>query len=158
MKEIRYIYRQGKYSDVTISPVTYVPDFFQLEIELESEVFYELRKKNGITPFMLRDSTPSEFEEIKQFFSNNSSSFFFLFDGEDRTEENLIGSILLLGNYIQCLAVASKYQRKGYGEQLVKYGVNHALAQGHKTVELTLIEGNTRALALYTKLGFTVKD
>ena len=152
------MYNKGKFSDVTIHPVTYMPEFFQLEIELESEVFYELRKKNGITPFMLRDSTPSEFEEIKQFFFNNSSSFFFLFDGEDRTEENLIGSILLLGNYIQCLAVASKYQRKGYGEQLVKYGVNSGLAQGHKTVELTLIEGNTQAQALYTKLGFTVKD
>jgi len=158
MKEIRYMYNKGKFSEVTIRPVTYASEFFQLEIELESEVFYELRKKNGITPFALKDSTPSEFEEIKQFFFNNSSSFFFLFDGEDRTEENLIGSILLLGNYIQCLAVASKYQRKGYGEQLVKYGVNHALAQGHKTVELTLIEGNTRALALYTKLGFIVKD
>ena len=78
------MYNKGKFSDVTICPVTYVSEFFQLEIDLESEVFYVLRKKNGITPFMLRDSTPSEFEEIKQFFSNNSSSFFFLFDGEDR--------------------------------------------------------------------------
>ena len=146
------------FTDVSIAPVTYTSDFFQLEIELEYEVFYELRKKNGITPFALKDSTPSEFEEIKQFFSKNSSSFFFVFDGEDRTAENLIGSILLLGNYIQCLAVASKYQRKGYGEQLVKYGVNSALSQGHKTVELTLIDGNTRAQALYTKLGFTVKE
>lgn len=135
-----------------------MPDFFQLEIDLESGVFYELRKKNGITPFALKDSTPPELEEIRQFFSNNSSSFFFLFNGDNRTEENLIGSILLLGNYIQCLAVASKYQRRGYGEQLVKYGVNYALAQGHKTVELTLVDGNTQALALYKKLGFTVKD
>lgn len=152
------MYNKGKFSDVAIRPVTYVPDFFQLEIELESEVFYELRKKNGIMPIALKDSTPSELDEIKQFFPKNSSSFFFLFDGDNRTEESLIGSILLLGNYIQCLAVAKKYQRKGYGEQLVKYGVNYALAQEYKTVELTLIEGNTQALALYTKLGFTVKD
>lgn len=158
MKEIRYVYNKGKFSDVAIRPVTYTSGFFQLEIDLESEVFYELRKKNGIRPFALKDSTPSEFEEIKQFFSNNSSSFFFLFDGEDRTAENCIGSILLLGNYIQCLAVAKKYQRKGYGEQLVKYAVNYAFSQGYKTVELTLIDGNTQAQALYTKLGFTVKN
>jgi ribosomal protein S18 acetylase RimI-like enzyme len=152
------MYNKGKFSEVTIRPVTYASEFFQLEIELESEVFYELRKKNGIMPIALKNSTPSELEEIKLFFSNNSSSFFFLFDGESRTAENLIGSILLLGNYIQCLAVAKKYQRRGYGEQLVKYGVNSALAQGHKTVELTLIDGNIQAQALYTKLGFTVKD
>lgn len=153
MKEIRYIYDKAMFKDVSIKPAAYEESFFNLEIELESEVFYKMRKENEILPYALRDSSPSELEEIREFFSKNAKSFFFLFEGNA-----LIGSVLLLSNYIQCLAVSTEYQRKGYGAQLVKYAVNYALSNGAQTVELTLVEGNTRAQNLYRKIGFKEKE
>lgn len=147
--EKHLIYRGGKLPDPCIKPVTYKPEFFQKELDLESEVFYELRKSNGIQPYRINQSSSRDIEEIKALFSKNSKSFFFLFDND-----NLVGSILFLRNYIQSLSIASDYQRQGYGTKLTKYAINRILDKGYSSVELNILPGNIEAQYLYKKLGF----
>ncbi len=147
--EKHLIYRGGKLPDPFIKPVTYKPEFFQKELDLESEVSYELRKSNDIQPYRINQSSSRDLEEIKAFFSKNSNSFFFLFDND-----NLVGSILFLRNYIQSLSIASDYQRQGYGTKLTKYAINRILDKGYSSVELNILPGNIEAEYLYKKLGF----
>ena len=146
--ERHLVYRGGKLPDPCIEPVTYKPEFFQRELDLESEVFYELRKSNGIQPYRINQSSSRDIEEIKAFFSENSHSFFFLFD-----DDNLVGSILFLKNYIQSLSIASDYQRQGYGTELSEYAINGILDKGYSSVELNILPGNMKAEYLYKKLG-----
>lgn len=151
MGETRYIYEGNPFQNTIATPVNYVPEFFDLEIELESDVFYEVRKYNNIVPCRLNQSTQKELDDIKEFFNKNKSTFFFLFN-----ENELIGSILVVRNYIQALSVARKYQRQGYGAKLTQYAVNIILGKGYRCVELKVLDGNIPAHNLYNKLGFTV--
>lgn len=149
MQEIRYIYEGQPFSEVEIKPVIYQPDFFDRQIALESEVFYDLRVEHDIRPHRLDQSSASELAEIRRFFEDHGSSFFFLFNGPE-----VIGSILLVRNYIQCLAVARQYQRQGYGRKLTLFAVSFLLNKGFRCVEVSILPGNTPAQLLYTSIGF----
>ena len=147
--EKHFIYSGGRFPDPGIRPVTYQQQFFQVELDLESEVFYSLRKKNGIKPYRINQCNTEDLESIKKFFEGNRNSFFLLFDNE-----RLVGSILLLRNYIQSLSVARNYQRKGFGTKLAQYAVNYAFDKGYSSIELNTLPGNIDAEHLYRKLGF----
>jgi ribosomal protein S18 acetylase RimI-like enzyme len=151
MRENRYIYEGGKFENIDITPINYKPEFFNLEIELESEVFYDIRKLNNILPYRLKNSSEKDLNEIKGFFEKYRSSFFFLFDNDE-----LIGSILIIRNYIQSLSIAKNCQGKGFGAKLSKYAINYILNKGYRAVELNVLHGNVRAHNLYTKLGFKI--
>ena len=150
MTEKRFIYRGKQFPDVNIEPINYSPSFFQMELDLESDVFYELRLANGILPVRINESTSEQLDEIKSFFLKNKDTFYFLFSNN----QELIASILHLNNYIQALSVSKIYQRQGYGEQLSKYCINRILSNGYSSVELNVLAGNDRAEKLYRKLGF----
>jgi ribosomal protein S18 acetylase RimI-like enzyme len=147
--EKHFIYRGGRFPDPDISPTVYQQEFLEKELDLESDVFHRLRMENDIKPYRINECNNEELESIKSFFSANKNSFFFLFD-----QNRLIGSVLLVGNYIQSLAVAKQFQRQGYGTKLTKYAINHVLDQGYSSVELNTLPGNTDAEQLYMKLGF----
>lgn len=150
MKDKRYIYKGSKFPNIDITPIKYKSDFFQLELDLESDVFYEIKKLNGINPIKISESSKKELNEIKKFFKKNKKTFYFLF--HDNGE--LIGSILHLKNYIQSLSISKKYQKQGYGEKLSKYCINKILDKGYSCVELNVLNGNIKAENLYKKLGF----
>lgn len=148
--EKRFVYRGAKLPDPGIDPVPYDPSFFQLELHLESELFFEPRKRSGITPHRIDQSGPKELEGIRAFFDQHRDTFFFLFD-----QQELIGSILFVGNYIQSLGVAKAYQRKGHGTKLSTFAINRILERGYDCVELNTLPGNDAAERLYRKLNFT---
>jgi RimJ/RimL family protein N-acetyltransferase len=150
MADKRFIFKGAQFHDVNIKPVCYDPSFFQMELDLESDVFHELRLANGISPAKINESSGKVLEEIKNFFIKNRDTFYFLFieDGQ------FIGSILYFDNYIQSLSVARKFQRQGYGEKLSKYCINRILENGYDCVELNVLHGNSKAEKLYRKLGF----
>jgi ribosomal protein S18 acetylase RimI-like enzyme len=150
----KFVYAGDRFPEPSIAPVGYDSTFFQNEIEMESELFYELRKRNGIEPARIGDSSPQALEEIERFFLANKNTFYFLF----HENGDLIGSALHLGNFIQSLAVAKKYQRQGYGAMLTRYCVNRILDAGYSSVELRVLEGNSEAEKLYKKLGFKESD
>jgi ribosomal protein S18 acetylase RimI-like enzyme len=148
-KEKRFEYQGPKFPDPGIRPVSYQPNFFQKEMSLESEAFYELRKANAIHPHRISESSGEELRGIADFFNTNRGTFYFLFSGEE-----LVGSILFLGNYIPCVSVAPRFRRKGYGAKLSMFAVNRILESGHPTVVLHTLPGNVAAERLYAKLGF----
>jgi len=149
MKETKYIYSGPSFPPIEINPVIYQPVFFEAEINLESELFYDLRKANGITPYRLNESTAQDLKEIRQFFKDKKDGFFFVFD-----KKQLLGSVLCRDNYIQCLCVYPAVQRQGLGTALTQYAVNHIYSKGYKQVELHVMDGNEPAHGLYKKLGF----
>jgi len=147
---MKYIYYGSKFKNVKITPKKYRNEYFEDEINLESELFYELRRSNNIIPFKLKDSTELELEEIRKFFIDNKETFLCVLENK-----KLIASILYINNYIQCLAVEPSFQRNGLGTELTKYVVNKILDQGNKKIELDVLEGNEIAIKMYKKLGFT---
>ena len=117
---------------------------------MESTLFYELRKANNIKPYKIMESTDKELEEIKDFFDQNKDTFFLL-----TNEKELIGSVLILGNYIQSLCISKQYQRKGLGTKLIKYAINQIMKNTkYEYVELNILPGNIEAEDFYKKLGF----
>jgi ribosomal protein S18 acetylase RimI-like enzyme len=147
--EKRFVYRGNKLPDPCINPVIYKPEFFQMELDLESELLYESRKKNGILPYKINESNDKEIAEFRSFFYKNRNTFYFLFDNNVH-----IGSILFLRNYIQSLIIASSYQRKGYGTKLAVFAINKIFDSGYDFVELNTLPGNIGAEQLYKKIGF----
>ncbi|KAG2096520.1 acyl-CoA N-acyltransferase [Suillus discolor] len=53
------------------------------------------------------------------------------------------------------VTIASRFWGKGYGTEATRFTVNHAFKQfGLQRISLDVTEGNARARAVYTKLGF----
>jgi ubiquinone/menaquinone biosynthesis C-methylase UbiE/ribosomal protein S18 acetylase RimI-like enzyme len=147
--EKRFEYTGPRLPDPDITPCRYHPGHFKEQIDLESDAFCEIRKASGIKPHRLSDSSSEQLQGIAEYFADNAVGFYQLFHGE-----TLIGSILSLGSYIKCLAVASDWQRKGYGKRLTVFAVNKILDSGHSSVVLHTLPGNDRAEALFAGLGF----
>ena len=147
MSSKRLIYTGGKFPVPHINPVCYNPEFFQIEIDLESDLFCEQRSKSGMEPACLGDSTPEELVEIGGFFLKHKDCFYFLFheNGE------LIGCIL------HSFGISAKYQRQGYGGELMQYCINRILDTGYGSVELKVLDGNIEAERLYRRIGFEDK-
>lgn len=131
---------------------TYKDDYFQKQIDLESDLFFELRKANDWKPHRLSESSPKELDEIRNFFHQNKDGFYFYFK-----ENALAASLLHLGNFIQALCVARPFQRQGIGSLLTKYAVNQIFDRGFDTVTLKVFQENTKAISLYQKLGFIIE-
>jgi ribosomal protein S18 acetylase RimI-like enzyme len=55
---------------------------------------------------------------------------------------------------ISDLAIAEAHQGRGYGTALIRHLVQAARQFGAGTVEIGVMEGNERAMALYQRLGF----
>ncbi|MBN1293116.1 MAG: GNAT family N-acetyltransferase [Candidatus Latescibacteria bacterium] len=149
-KDLRMIHQNGIFSIPDLKLETYKDDYFKLELDLESDVFYDLRVSNGWLPHRINESSEKDLKVIKDFFNQNSNSFYFLFDNND-----LIGSTMHRRNYIQCLCISKKYQHKGYGSLLTKFVVNTILGKGFPCVELNVLPDNYNAINMYKKLGFT---
>jgi len=144
-----FFYRGPRFPEQDICPIPYQPNFFQIELNLESELFGEMRERNGIRPYRINESSPDELENIRTFFEQHRDTFYFLFD-----QQVLIGSILFIGTCIQSLGVARAYQRKGYGTKLTMLTVNQILGGNHDHVEVRTLPGNETAERLYRTIGF----
>lgn len=152
MKETKLAYAGPSFYDAEIDPVSYRDEFFRKELDLESDLFHEMRKQHGIRPFRIDESPIEELEKIRKFFNENKDTFFFLLDDENE----IIASILLLDNFIQSLCVHRRYQRQGYATRLVKYAVNDIFSRGYPNVVLKVLGGNEPAMKLYMGLGFEI--
>ena len=66
--EKHFVYSGPKLPDPGISPVTYREEFFHQQLELESDLFEEMRRNAGITPHRIADSDPESLKGIAAFF------------------------------------------------------------------------------------------
>lgn len=149
--DIKMKYDREKFDIPFIPLATYRDGFFQLELDLESELFFEFRKNHGWLPHKINESSEVELKEIKEFFNKNKETFLFYFNNND-----LVGSILYFDNYINSLSINKKYQRNGFGILLTKYAINKILDSGYKIVELNVFSDNINAINMYKKIGFVI--
>lgn len=73
-------------------------------------------------------------------------------------DKKLIGFVIISQTRDEChvlnICVAKEYQRQGYGLNLMRHVLNHAKINGIGIAYLEVRRSNTRAIALYRKLGF----
>ncbi|PAF49801.1 hypothetical protein BKH41_00405 [Helicobacter sp. 12S02232-10] len=78
-----------------------------------------------------------------------------------RKNGEIVGYLLVLTHSkslrIYSLAVLPKFQGKGYGEILCRYGIDMARAKKKDFIYLEVRSRNQKAIALYEKLGFVSK-
>lgn len=70
--------------------------------------------------------------------------------------DKIIGSVAIYGNEINDLIVANQYQRKGYGELLLKFAISFLQKNKSSPIRLHVADWNQGALKMYIKNGFKI--
>ena len=58
--------------------------------------------------------------------------------------------------YLDYFAIFRKYQNKGYGKQLLLWGMHHIRKNNNDPIFLHVADWNQNALKLYQKVGFEI--
>lgn len=137
--------------------IQYEDKYYEINSKIYSEAFYNMRVLVGIEEKNskineekkeLTEEEKLEIEKQRKVTYNNKENIFLLKD-----EGEILGSITFTGNEIDAVAVDVMHQGKGYGKELVSFGVNKILERNNESVTLWAVEGNP-AKYLYEKLGF----
>ena len=127
----------------TVSCIPFDPQYFQEYMKIYNECFYEMRKALDIEPYNFL----YDYEQIAQ---KVQDIHLLVLDGE------IIGSVACYGNEIDDLIVNRKFQRRGYGKQLLLWGMQCIRQKNKEPITLHVAEWNKDALGLYRKVGFEV--
>ncbi len=119
--------------------------YFHTYMKIYNECFYEMRKTLDIEPYNFLSDYGQIVEKIKDIYLLVES-------------EEIIGSVACYGNEIDDLIVNKKYQHKGYGKQLLLWGMQHIRNMNSEPIVLHVAEWNKDALMLYKKVGFEITD
>ena len=139
--EMKYTNDHVEKSDIACIP--FDVGYWQEYREIYNECFYEMRKALDIRPYHFLN-------EYKQIAEKVEDLYLLIDQGE------IIGSIACYGNEIDDLIVNKKYRQKGYGRQLLLWGMQHIREKSGEPIILHVAEWNSAALALYKKTGFEI--
>lgn len=128
-----------------ISCVPFEEKYFSTYMHICNECFYEMRKTFNIEPYNFLN----DYEQIKE----KSKDIYLLVENEE-----IIGSIACYGNEIDDLIVSKKFQHKGYGKQLLLWGMQCIRKKNNEPIVLHIAEWNKNALLLYKKIGFEITN
>ena len=137
-----------KYVDVHVPPsdISCIPfdDKFFLEyMRIYNECFYEMRKALDIQPYHFLNSYDQIAEKAEDI-------YLLIKQGE------IIGSVACYGHEIDDLIVNPKFQHRGFGRQLLLWGMHNIRKRYNAPITLHVAEWNNDALMLYTKAGFEI--
>ncbi len=107
--EMKYEKDPIEKSDIKCIPFS--QKYFQQYMKIYNACFYEMRKSLDIKPYDFL----SDYEQIRE----KSKDIFLLI-----SETEIIGSVACYGSEIDDLIVNRKFQHKGYGKQLLLWGMN----------------------------------
>lgn len=127
----------------SISCIPFEQKYFGQYMKIYNACFYEMRKSLDIEPYNFL----SDYRQI----SEKSKDIFLLVSGEE-----IIGSVACYGNEIDDLIVNKKFQNKGYGKQLLLWGMNHIRQISNGPILLHVAKWNEKVLKLYEKVGFDI--
>jgi aspartyl aminopeptidase len=71
-------------------------------------------------------------------------------------KEEIIGAMACYGNEIDDLIVNHKFQKQGYGKQLLLWGIQRIRERSDEPITLHVAAWNQGAVALYEKCGFEI--
>ncbi len=74
------------------------------------------------------------------------------------SRKEIIGSVACYGSEIDDLIVNKKFENKGYGKQLLLWGMNHIRPISNESILLHVAKWNEKALKLYKKVGFDITN
>ena len=129
----------------SISCIPFEQKYFQQYIRIYNACFYEMRKSLDIEPYNFLSGYIQIGEKSKDIFLLVS-------------EEEIIGSVACYGNEIDDLIVNKKFQNKGYGKQLLLWGMNHIRQISNEPILLHVAKWNEKALRPYEKVGFDITN
>lgn len=141
-------YTGGPQSEHGLNFINYEDKYFEKYITLEGEAFYNLRLANDIKPYNCSNFS----EESRKYCIDNKDNIYLLLDAEDE----IISTIYVKNGVLDEIMVSKKYEGQGYGCKTTQFGINKALSQGSKTIELCALDWNKRAIYIYEALGFKV--
>ncbi len=119
--------------------------YFQAYMSIYNECFLEMRKALEIKPYNFL----SDYGQI----AKKSKDIYLLVENGE-----IVGSVACYGNEIDDLIVNKKFQQKGYGKQLLLWGMQCVRKRNNEPIILHVAEWNKNALALYKKVGFEIMN
>lgn len=140
--EMKYVKDDIEKNNILCIP--FEQKYFQQYMKIYNSCFYEMRKSLDIEPYNFL----SDYKQISE-----KSNIFLLVD-----EEEIIGSVACYGNQIDDLIVNKKFQNKGYGKQLLLWGMNYIRQISNGPILLHVAKWNEKALRLYEKVGFDITN
>lgn len=131
----------GVESSIKLEP--YADHFFDIYKKIYDDCFREMRIALDLEPINCCDTRESLYKkrsDIFLYFKNNI----------------MIGSVAIHENEIDDLIVAKGYQRKGYGELLLKFAVHRMQHKNISPIVLRVADWNRGAMNLYLKNEFKI--
>ncbi len=110
-----------------------------------NEAFYPMRKALDIEPF-------NWYSEESAVLEKADDTYILIKDGK------LIGAVACYGNEIDDLFVKASEQGKGYGRELLLWGMNYIRDKSDEPITLHVAAWNQGALRLYQGEGFIVRN
>ena len=139
--EMKYINAMVEQSNIVCIP--FEKKYFQEYMRIYNECFFEMRKVLDIHPYNFLNAYEQIAEKVEDIYLL-----------VDRGE--LIGSIACYGNEIDDLIVNKKFQHRGYGKQLLLWGMQRIREKSKEPITLHVAKWNENALMLYKKTGFEI--
>ncbi len=136
-------YTNAVVGQTIIDCIPFEKKYFQEYMKIYNECFYEMRKALEIQPYHFL----SDYEQIKE----KAEDIYLLLDGD-----KLIGAIACYGNEVDDLIVNKRFQQKGYGKQLLLWGMQYIRKKNKEPITLHVAAWNENALKLYQKIGFEI--
>ncbi|MHB8928325.1 MAG: GNAT family N-acetyltransferase [Bacillota bacterium] len=121
--------------------------YFQAFIRMRSDAFYPVRKAFDHKPYRIYDQDNRE--EYRQACLRSRDDMFLAFDGDEP-----VGCTEVIKDFIDVVGVTPAHQGKGYGKALTQFSANLLRDRGHTVQRTAVVVGNTKAQALYDRLGF----
>jgi len=136
-------YDKASVEQSTISCIPFDVQYFEQYKSIYNECFYDMRKALEIEPYNFLN----DYGQIKE---KADDIYLLMKDSE------IIGSVACYGNEIDDLIVNKKFQKRGYGKQLLLWGMQQIRKKNADSITLHVAEWNRNALRLYKKVGFEV--
>lgn len=124
-----------------VDVVTYEDKYYNSYKIIYEQCFYEMRKALELTPYNCCDS--------RRQLSEKKSNIFLLISNDE-----IIGSVVIVGNEIDDLIVNTKYQGQGYGKELLFFAINYMNRNKIEPIKLCVLKWNEKAVKFYEKYGF----
>ncbi|NBJ83294.1 GNAT family N-acetyltransferase [bacterium 1xD8-48] len=141
--EMKYIKNDIEKSNILCIP--FEQKYFQQYMKIYNTCFYEMRKFLAIEPYNFLN----DYKQVRE----KSKDIFLLVSGEE-----IIGSIACYGNEIDDLIVNKEFQNRGYGKQLLLWGMNYIRQTSNEPILLHVAKWNDKAFMLYKKVGFVLTN
>ena len=141
--EMKYVPEHVEKSDIACIP--FEEGFFPEYMRIYNECFYGMRKALDIQPYHFLNDYRQIAEKVRNI-------HLLISQGE------IIGSVACYGNEIDDLFVNKKFQQRGYGKQLLLWGIEHIRETSSEPVTLHVAKWNHNALTLYRNVGFEIAN